>query len=266
VNAALEDAVGEGDRNPAGRLANQYDEIATLYQRSRNSPIRRYVEAYTFLGLLGEVRGRTVLDLACGEGFYTRLLRAHGAARVVGVDISAKMIDLARRQERERPMGVEYAVGDVRQLQSLGSFDIVVAGYLLHYARNRDELRAMCRAIGRQLPAGGRFVTINENPEQPADRYRGYARYGFSKATVAPRGEGSPITYTMIAGRELFQFEISHFGRDTYEQALTDAGFAQISWHAPALDPAGLALRGAEYWREYLENPPIAGLVCRRGG
>jgi toxoflavin synthase len=41
----------------------------------------------------------SVLDLACGEGFYTRLLRQTGAGRVVGVDLSAGMIALARQEE-----------------------------------------------------------------------------------------------------------------------------------------------------------------------
>ena len=68
--------------------ASQYDDIAEQYRRSKFSPLRTYIEAYTFLNLIGDVRGKRVLDLACGEGFYSRRLKTLGADRVVGVDVT----------------------------------------------------------------------------------------------------------------------------------------------------------------------------------
>jgi ubiquinone/menaquinone biosynthesis C-methylase UbiE len=245
--------------------STQYDAIAGQYQRSRQSPIRQYVESYSFFSLLGEVAGRHVLDLACGEGFYTRRLRERGARRVVGVDVSAAMIDLARAQDGGMT-GIEYLVSDVQDLPPLGPFDIACAAYLLHYARDVAELRRMCRGIARQLPPGGRFVAINENPDQAEEAYAGYLRYGFSKSVATPRREASPITYAMISGRELFRFVVYHFERATYEQALTDAGFTDIRWHALRLDPEGQARFGPDYWSEYLHNPPVVGLTCRLAG
>ena len=64
-------------------------------KRSKLAPWRTYIERYSLLKLLGEVRGKSVLDLACGEGFYSRLVRARGAARVVGVDLSSGTIGFA---------------------------------------------------------------------------------------------------------------------------------------------------------------------------
>jgi len=244
----------------------QYDGIARSYQRTRQSPLRRYVECYTFFGMLGDVAGKTVLDLACGEGYYTRLLRERGARRVLGVDVSPAMIELACGQRDGPPEGIEYRVGDVRDLPALGAFDLACAAYLLHYARDVAELGRMCRSIALQLPPGAPFVAINENPEQPEERYRGYLQYGFSKSVAHPRREGSPITYAMVSGRELFRFEAYHFERDTYERALAAAGFTDIRWHPLALDPAGEAAHGAAYWAEYLDNPPVVGLSCRRAG
>ena len=49
--------------------------------------------------LIGDPTGKDVLDVACGEGFYSRLIRQRGAAKVVGVDLSAGMVELARKQE-----------------------------------------------------------------------------------------------------------------------------------------------------------------------
>jgi SAM-dependent methyltransferase len=242
-------------------VAAPYDAIAEQYQRSRRAPIRRYIEGYTFFDLVGPVAGLAVLDLACGEGCYTRELAQRGARRVVGVDISPAMIALARQQPIA---GIEYVVSDVQSLPDLGQFDLVVAAHLLHYARDADALDRMCERIAAHLAPGSRFVALNENPEQPPARYAGYAQYGFSKSVPAPRREGSAITYRVISGRELFCFDAYHHERATYERALAAAGFTQIRWHPVRLDPAGEAEFGAAYWREYLDNPPIAALECRR--
>jgi SAM-dependent methyltransferase len=243
----------------------QYDAIAPLYRRSRGSPIRRFVEAPTLLGLAGDVAGLRVLDLACGEGCYARTLREAGAARVLGVDVSPAMVALARESEAARPLGIDYAVHDAAALPDLGPFDLVVAAHLLHYARDRAELAAMCRGIARQLAPGGRFVALNENPRQDAARYAGYLQYGFAKRSARSRGEGAPITYDMVSGRELYAFTVYHHEAETYEACLAEAGFADVRWHPLRLDPAGVAERGDAYWREYLDNPPIVGLSARRG-
>lgn len=243
--------------------ANQYDAIAEQYRRTTTSPLRTYVEACTFLNLVGDVRGKRVLDLACGEGFYSRRLKTIGAASVTGVDISAEMIRLARQQERDDPQGIEFVCADVRELGDLGQFDVIVAAYLLHYAPDVDDLACMCSNVRRHLSTAGRFVTLNENPDQSADCYTGYEQYGFNKTVDNPRMDGSRITYFMVAGRELFKFHAHYFARQTYERVLTDAGFRYIAWHPLVLDPAGIDEHGAEYWREYLDNPPIIGLECR---
>lgn len=49
-----------------------------------------HLRTYTYLNLLGDLAGKSILDLACGEGFYTRLLKKQGVASIVGVDLSLK--------------------------------------------------------------------------------------------------------------------------------------------------------------------------------
>ena len=80
-------------------MTTNYDPIAEQYQRSKQQPWRTYIEAFGLLQLLGDPSGRSVLDMACGEGFYSRMARQRGAARVTGVDLSEGMIELARKQE-----------------------------------------------------------------------------------------------------------------------------------------------------------------------
>ena len=170
-------------------MSTDYDAVAEEYKRSKLAPWRTYLERYSLLNLLGEVRGKSVLDLACGEGFYSRLVRERGAGRVVGVDWSSGMIGLAIAAEKESPLGIKYRVGDAMAYQTDERFDIVAAAYLLNYADTEEKLAAMCRTVARSLKPGGRFVTVNNNPSQSPDGYQATRKYGFVKSV---RGELQP--------------------------------------------------------------------------
>lgn len=72
-----------------------------LYREKINNP--------AMFGLLGDLSGKDVIDLGCGEGYNTRRL-ARGAQSVHGVDISDRMIRFARESEHKEPLGIEYQV------------------------------------------------------------------------------------------------------------------------------------------------------------
>ena len=75
----------------------QYGAIGGHYGNWKQTPIPVYLEVPTVRRLLdGLVEGQVILDLACGTGFYSRLLKQLGAGRVIGVDISEAMIAEAR--------------------------------------------------------------------------------------------------------------------------------------------------------------------------
>src|SRR6516165_2211537 len=162
-------------------MDTDYDRIAQQYQRAKLQPWRAHIERYTLLRLVGDVAGKTVIDLACGEGYYTRELRRRGAARVVGVDLSQGMIALAEAEEARAPLGIEYRVGDARKLDVSGQFDLVFAAYLLNYAHTAEELTQMCRTVANALKPGGRFVTANSNPAEPTADFSVDRAYGFSR-------------------------------------------------------------------------------------
>lgn len=140
----------------------QYDEIAEQYKERRQLGIFQ-IASYTMSHWLGDVSGRSVLDLACGEGNGTRAVKQAGAGRVVGVDISEQMIRLAREAEAKQPLGIEYIVRAAQDLGRIGEFDVVTATFLLHYAQNREELHAMARVAYQNLRPCCRFMTLTEN-------------------------------------------------------------------------------------------------------
>ena len=80
----------------------QYDHIGSKYDEYAQTATMKRAERYTVLRMVGPLAGTRVLDLACGFGFYTRLLKQHGAAQVIGIDISPEMVRLGRAREQER--------------------------------------------------------------------------------------------------------------------------------------------------------------------
>jgi SAM-dependent methyltransferase len=245
-----------------------YDNIAEDYARSKLAPWRGYIERPTLFGLMGRPAGRSVLDLACGSGFYSRLIRAAGARRVVGVDLSAAMIGLARREEEASPAGVEYHVGDAAALDLGETFDLVFAAYLFNYARTAEELLAMGRSVSRHLAPGGRLVAVINNPEQSPAAWGAGRKYGFVKSAALPLTEGAAIRYTNYpqGGGAPFSFDNYYLGFPTHHQAFHAAGLGDVSWHLPRLSPEGESALGAAYWDDFLADPPVLFLTARKRG
>lgn len=243
-------------------MVTNYDTIARQYQRAKLQPWRTHLEAFTLLELIGAIDGQRVVDVACGEGYYTRLLRTRGAATVIGVDLSPKMIELARAEETARPLGIEYRVGNGRDLSMEHPADLVVAAYLLNYARDGEELAALCGGVGRCLKPGGRFVTVNSNPALNFSTAPSYREYGFETSVSGPFGEGAPIRWEFHLEEGPFSIENYYLDVARHDEAFRTAGFRSVRWHGPRLSPEGESLFGAEFWNTFQRHPPITFIEC----
>jgi 2-polyprenyl-3-methyl-5-hydroxy-6-metoxy-1,4-benzoquinol methylase len=114
--------------------------------------------------LLGPKPGERVLDVACGNGLTSRRLASAGA-RVVAVDFSMEMIELARRRASPGEE-IEYAVLDATDYEALlalgpGSFDAVLCSMALF---DMARIEPLFRAAGRLLRPGGRLVCSTLHP------------------------------------------------------------------------------------------------------
>ena len=243
-------------------MTTNYDPIAEQYKRSKQQPWRTHVEAFTLMRLIGHPAGKAVIDVACGEGFYTRMISERGAAKVTRVDLSEKMIKLARTAEAEQRLGIDYIVGDGRNLGLSADYDLAVAAYLLNYAHNCTELSAMCSGVARCLKPGGRFVTVNCNPTCDFPSAPSYRKYGFETRIDGLFGKGAPIIWTFHLEEGPFEFENYFLDTETHEEALRTAGFRKIRWHRPLLSPEGEAAYGRDYWSDLLDYPPVIFIEC----
>ncbi|MFY8220838.1 MAG: class I SAM-dependent methyltransferase [Pirellulales bacterium] len=247
-------------------MTTDYNQIAKEYQASKLQPWRTHIERATLLQILGPIQGLRTIDLACGEGYYTRLLRRLGAEDVCGIDLSSKMIDLAREQEQSDRLAIEYRVGDAQSIDYRASLDLVFAAYLLNYASTVDELNAMCQAISRSLKPGGRFVTVNNNPDDPPSNFEAGSGYGYTKRLGGSLVEGTPIVWSFHLPDTTIEVTNYHLKKSTLEAALRAAGLGELRWHAPRISNEGIEQHGSDYWRPFLEQPPIVFLECVKRG
>jgi SAM-dependent methyltransferase len=115
-----------------------------------------------FLGLIGDLGGRDVLDAGCGEGHTTRLL-ARAGARMTGIDISERMLALAVEEERRVPLGIRYVRTTYTRLDMFdaAAFDAVVSFMALMDGPGFDQ--AMAEAL-RVLRPGGMLAFAITHP------------------------------------------------------------------------------------------------------
>jgi ubiquinone/menaquinone biosynthesis C-methylase UbiE len=224
-------------------LASWYDEkqgdTGDLWHRTLIDP--------TFLAVVGDVRGKRVLDLACGNGYIARKLAREGA-RVVGLDASAPVIERARARESRQPLGIEYHVADAGHANILAdaSLDLVVCNMAL---MDIEHAEAAVREVARVLVVGGRFVASLSHPcfdQGPSSTWlierffrttkvwRKIARYRHPFADEMPWGIGD-------------------------RTAATTGYHRPMSWYARVLRDSGFLIRSLEEpepTKEFIEGSP----------
>ena len=124
-----------------------------------DGPFNSLYERPAMLRMLDDVTGLRVLDIGCGAGQLTSALIDRGAT-VIGIDVSPRMIDIARRR-----LG-DAAVFDVADLTEplgfeSGSFDLVVASLVMHYI---EDWVPVLREIRRVLTPTGALVFSTHHP------------------------------------------------------------------------------------------------------
>lgn len=188
----------------------------------------------------GEVRGRRVLDAGCGTGYLTRKLVERGA-EAVGVDLSEKMIEIARGAAPE----LDWRVDSVTRLSTLpdGAFDLLVSNYVL---MDVPDLESTIRSFARVLRPGGVAVVVFSHPCFPQ-----------SRRTEGPGAESSyrwELPY--FVRRRMVDPPWAHFTSEfiwfhrplsDYWKAFDEAGFSVARFDEPRLGPERAHLAASEH-------------------
>lgn len=266
----MDTKAGESDRHAA--VKEKYDDVQTdgRYEEgmARMALYHRHCQDPVIFRALGDIRGRALLDLACGDGFYTRRFRSEcGADPVLGIDLSPKQIERARAIEEREPLGIDYQVGDVTELNVDRRFDVATAIHLLHYLEGDAEIEAAIGQVRDLLSEGGSFVTMIANPEFDLSRHDAAdskSKFGYYFSLAEP-GNGGLLRFHpggFEKEREL-TLELRRWERTFIDRIAANVGFT-ADWQQPFISSEGLRTYGESFFENYFGNPQSVLLKLTR--
>lgn len=147
---------------------NIYDDPTFFEQYSRMPRSQQGLagagEWQTLEPMLPDFAGKRMLDLGCGYGWHCIYAAQHGAARVLGTDLSEKMLAVARQKTAQAgcAAAVEYRRLAIEDLDfAPASFEVVLSSLALHYVQ---DYHGLVQKVYRYLAPGGAFVFSVEHP------------------------------------------------------------------------------------------------------
>ena len=145
-------------------MSNVYDDPSFFQQYARMIRSQQGLagagEWHQFRALFPDLSGKYVLDLGCGYGWHCRYAAEQGAAHVLGLDMSQRMIDQAR--VRNPHPNIQYQVLPLEDYDyPPASFDCVISNLALHYVA---DIASVFRRVFATLRGGGTFLLNMEHP------------------------------------------------------------------------------------------------------
>ena len=141
--------MSSGNQFFAGEQHNTYMQ----FRKRDNSP-NETMEKPAIVELLDSVHGKTILDIGCGDGAFGRELLNAGAKQYTGVEPSAEMLQLARKN---CPEGIFIQKSAETHTYPTTTVDIAISRLALHYVAD-DGLKVVLDGVSRALKPGGQWI------------------------------------------------------------------------------------------------------------
>lgn len=184
-------------------------------------------------------KGKTILEIGCGDGFFSRAFR-EGGATVIASDISAELIGIATA----RKDGVTYHVSPAEDLGWVKpqSVDVVVAVLTL---QNMERIETVFTEVKRSLKKGGRFIFVLNHP---TFRIPKVTAWGYDEATQT---QYRRVDAYLSARREKIDM---HPGQK--KSSITYSFHRSLQDYMKALRAAGFAMTRLEEWISHRTSEP----------
>jgi 2-polyprenyl-3-methyl-5-hydroxy-6-metoxy-1,4-benzoquinol methylase len=189
---------------------------------------RKYLNPQ-ILKLLGDINGKNILDLACGQGYFSRILADRGA-KVIGIDASSKLIAIARGYGNRNNQKVAYEVANSADLKSIKdrSQDIIVSNVSFH---DIEDLQKTVKECHRILKTSGKLVFSIVHPLKSAsekkqkDKSGYYIRMrGYLSQTSKPH-----FMYPAEKGIKIYHRPIGFYMDELFKNGFLVSGFKEIT-------------------------------------
>ena len=210
-----------------GTVADWYEEHLT-----GEDTYHAKVIAPNLMRIVAPGNGMRILDLACGEGYFSRMFYSAGAI-VVGSDIAAPLIEKAKRQSGN----IDYHVADATKEFSFAadrSFDAVVCVLAL---QNMEKLETVFKECARVLKPGSRFIFVLNHPV-----------FRIPKRTSWGWDDQNKIQYRRVDAYLSARRERIDMSPGSGGEAVTWSFHRSLQDHMKALAGAGFAITKIEEW------------------
>jgi ubiquinone/menaquinone biosynthesis C-methylase UbiE len=219
-----------------GEVAGWYDGVVESEDSYQSAVILP-----NLMRLMSIARGERVLDIACGQGFFSRAFNEAGAD-VMGIDIGEGLIKIAQEKSRE----IEYVVGSAEELSGIeeDAFDKAAIVLALQNIENAQKALAAASKILRR--DGKLYIVLNH----PSFRIPDRSSWGFD--------EEKAIQYRRIDGyiSESKKEMIMNPGSKASEQIKTVSFHRPLQVYAKALFKSGFMISRLEEWVSHKESEP----------
>ena len=230
---------------------NQYDLMADKYEAWTQSTLRKYAWTETVTRNLANIKGKRVLDLACGTGKSTEILAKLGAKEIIGIDISEESLKIARKKNIPN---TTYYCGNAFDFDFslLGKFDMIVGIFLIEYTPDKQDIENLFRQLHEILIEDGDFLSLTIDPMviEPNAIY-----YGI-RQDIKPLVDGDKCIDQLCDSSQqlLIEVEMYYWSRKIIDQLLKKSGFT-CKWLPVYVSSDAYKEFPYKYWDKFLKSP-----------
>ena len=128
--------------------------------RDNEANANNLFEIPALFSLLPDLKDKRILDLGCGFGEHCMGYVQQGATRVVGIDISEKMLEVAKKENSHPQITyIQMPMEEISEIKE--TFDVVISSLALHYVEDFEDV---VKKIYEMLDENGVFVFSQEHP------------------------------------------------------------------------------------------------------
>jgi SAM-dependent methyltransferase len=212
-----------------GEVAKWYDDLL----KDEDSFQSKVIEP-NLLRLMSIKKGERILDLGCGQGYFSQKFALAGAS-VCGVDISKELIYLAEKQKNKLPISYFVASAEDFLGKKLGLFDKAAVVLALQNIKNADL--AIANLSGSVNTGGKIYLVLNH----PAFRIPGKSSWGFE--------ETRKLQFRRLDGYlSEFSKQIDMKPGGKGKKEMTVSFHRPLQWYFKSFAKHGLAVLRLEEW------------------
>lgn len=229
-----------------------YDNLSKDYSKTHEKPDKKYSMLPTMLKLLNLDKNKIVIDVGCGDGFFTKPI-AELSKKVYGIDNSKKQIKKAKKNSLPN---INYSLTNMFNF-NYPSCDRISCPFILNLVKTKKDLVSLFKKFYSSLSIGGKIIGIIDMPKSLVHDSKEWG--AIKRIQGNSLKEGAVIDIELYnKGKHIITLHSYYHEKKVIEQSLLKADFNKITWHKPIISKEGISKMGKDFWKRYLKKCDVA--------